>query len=118
MTPPLLENQLDAIVRSLRAQPLRLKDLPFVLRKQAPLSDVRFVPGSAQASYILRGLGLAVVVQPAVAESRVLALLTEIANRPDVQAVLLVDGRWQMAAALPYQIANKPFRFQVLAGAR
>lgn len=118
MTPPLLENQLDAIVRSLRDQPLRLSALPSLLRKQGPVSEVRFVPGSATTSYMLPGMGLAVVVQPAVAESRVLAILEEVAKRPDTHALLLVDYRWRLIFKLPLAVAGKPLRVQIVAGGR
>lgn len=105
---------LESVVRSLRAQPLRIEALPSLLRKQAPASEVRFVPGSATASYILPGMGLAVVVQPAVAESRVLQLLEQVAQRPDTQALLLVDSRWRLGFKLPLAIEGKPLRLQLV----
>lgn len=118
MTPPLLETHLDSIVRSLRAPGLRADNVGLMLLKQGTVREVRFVPGSAQPSYILPGLGLAVLVQPAVAFSRVPALLEEVAKRKDVEAVILLDGRLRLVGDLPVRVNGKPFRFLGLAGPR
>lgn len=118
MTPPLLETHLDSIVRSLRAPGLRASNVGTLLLKQGVVREVRFVPGSAQPSYILPGLALAVLVQPAVSFSRVPALLEEVAKRTDVDAVILLDGRLRLIADLPVRVNGKPFRFLGLAGPR
>lgn len=106
----------DEAIRFLREQPVTVSSLSGRLSKLGTVREVRFVPGSSQASYIIPRLSLAVVVQPAMAASRVPQLISEVAKRSDVKAVVLVDSRWRLANALPTEISGRPLRLLLVGG--
>jgi len=118
VTPPINNDHNETVVRHLRSQPLRLDSLSVQVGKLGTAHAVRLVPGSAQVSYLLPALGVAVLVQPAIAVGHVLPWLQKVAQREDVRALVVVDNRLRLANQIPSELAGKPVRILFLAGAR